>query len=205
MEVRGVIPQVLETVINFLFPFCVLFLLYVKFTLVVLLLNWISKVFHLSSHFLCNKGIRGDKTAEWVRKPKRKANALMNLHASYSDHFVVAQWVLFKNSNDITNMYIFVHYVLRKRPVRSEVNSWKRELPEGVFTVRWVRGNERGASKSHSIVCHQAVWCGQMNRESRDTLLLIGQYRLTAPAQHMAMAASWHFECHARQDDQYLP
>lgn len=64
MEVRGVIPQVLETVINFLFPFCVLFLLYVKFTLVVLLLNWISKVFHLSSHFLCNKGIRGDKTAE---------------------------------------------------------------------------------------------------------------------------------------------
>lgn len=119
-----------------------------------------------------------------------------------ADHFVVAQWVLFKNSNDITNMYIFVHYVLRKRPVHSEVNSRKRELPEGVFTVR---GNERGASKSHSIVCHQAVWCGQMNRESRDTLLLIGQYRLTAPAQHMAMAASWHFECHARQDDQYLP
>lgn len=64
MEVRGVIPQVSETVKNFMFPFCVLILLYVKLTLVLLLLNRISKVFHLSPYFLCNKGIRGDKTAE---------------------------------------------------------------------------------------------------------------------------------------------
>lgn len=59
---------------------------------------------------------------------------------------------------------------------------------------------------SHSIVCHHVVCCGQMNVESRDTLLLIGQCSLTAPAQHMALATSWHSAPYQRrQTGQYLP
>lgn len=44
----------------------------------------------------------------------------------------------------------------------------------------------------HSIVCHHLVCCGQMNQESRDTLLLIWQWSLTAQTQHMALTTSWH-------------
>lgn len=47
-------------------------------------------------------------------------------------------------------------------------------------------------SMSHSIVCHHVVCCGQMNQESRDTLLLIWQCSLTAQTQHMALTTSWH-------------
>lgn len=44
----------------------------------------------------------------------------------------------------------------------------------------------------HSIVCHHVVCCGQMNQESRDTLLLIWQCSLTAQTQHMVLTTSWH-------------
>lgn len=70
------------------------------------------------------------------KKSKRVNEFACILLGCAPDTFVVARGVLLKNSNDVTNMYIFVHYVLRKRPPRSEVNSRKRELPESVFMAR---------------------------------------------------------------------
>lgn len=81
---------------------------------------------------------------------------------------------------------------------------------EAMFLPGWPAGGELdqcegGVFLPHSIVCHRAVCSSQINAEPRDTLLLIGQRRLTAPAQHMAAATSCHLHRRARQDGQYLP
>ena len=48
---------------------------------------------------------------------------------------------------------------------------------------------------SHSIVCHHAVCCGQMNQASGDRLLLIGQGSLDPLSSPGAELTSWHSGC----------
>lgn len=74
-----------------------------------------------------------------------------------------------------------------KKPFHFKV---KKKILKHIFIssrlVKW------RSCMSHSIVCHHVVCCGQMNQESRDTLLLIWQCSLTAQTQHMVLTTSWH-------------
>lgn len=72
------------------------------------------------------------------------------------------------------------------------ISRWKEKKKTNKLPPLLLFGWNWDPCMSHSIVCHHLVCYGQMNQESRDTLLLIWQCSLTVQTQHMALATSWH-------------
>lgn len=176
-----VIPQVWEQIIHFRILFCVF--------------PFICKThFHLAPCACGSKGAFIRCCLPLENKQIRDYNNLGSCNLTRNSFSVVFPYVLFvlhdKNPficclNDIkdVNIHLDVHtlssalaqkWIFKKYMYyQGEWITWSMFFHVILFLCIGWNGDP---CASHSIVCHHTVCCGQMDPESRDTLLLIWQW-----------------------------